>query len=87
MTPDYFALDEDVTISEAITALQRRSEDFEMAFYLYVVDSRNHLLGVVSLRQLLLNAPSTPLRKIMITDVIKVSSDTDQEEVAYRGDL
>ena len=82
MTPDYFALDEDVTISEAITALQRRSEDFEMAFYLYVVDSRNHLLGVVSLRQLLLNAPSTPLRKIMITDVIKVSSDTDQEEVA-----
>ncbi len=82
MTPDYFALDEDVTISEAITALQRRSEDFEMAFYLYVVDSRNHLLGVVSLRQLLLNPPSTPLRKIMITDVIKVSADTDQEEVA-----
>jgi magnesium transporter len=82
MTPDYFALDEDVTVSEAITALQRRSEDFEMAFYLYVVDSRNHLLGVVSLRQLLLNSPSTPLRKIMIGDVIKVSTGTDQEEVA-----
>ena len=82
MTPDYFALEEDVTVSETITALQRRSEDVEMAFYLYVVDSRNHLLGVVSLRQLLLNSPSTPLRKIMITDVIKVSADTDQEEVA-----
>jgi magnesium transporter len=82
MTPDYFALDEDVTVSEAITALQRRSEEFEMAFYLYVVDSRNHLLGVVSLRQLLLNSPSTPLRKIMIGDVIKVTTDTDQEEVA-----
>jgi magnesium transporter len=82
MTPDYFALDEDVTVSEAITALQRRSEEFEMAFYLYVVDQRNHLLGVVSLRQLLLNQPSTPLRKIMINDVIKVATDTDQEEVA-----
>ncbi len=82
MTPDYFALEEDVTVSEAITALQRRSEEFEMAFYLYVVDSRNHLLGVVSLRQLLLNPPSTPLRKIMISDVIKVTTDTDQEEVA-----
>ncbi len=82
MTPDYFALDEDVTVSEAITALQRRSEEFEMAFYLYVVDSRNHLLGVVSLRQLLLNSPSTPLRKIMISDIIKVMTDTDQEEVA-----
>jgi magnesium transporter len=82
MTPDYFALDEDLTISEAITALQKRSEEFEMAFYIYVVDMRNHLLGVVSLRQLLLNPPSTPLRKIMIGDVIKVTTDTDQEEVA-----
>jgi len=82
MTPDYFALDEEMTVSEAVTALQRRSEEFEMAFYLYVVDSRNHLLGVVSLRQLLLNSPSTPLRKIMISDVIKVTTDTDQEEVA-----
>ena len=82
MTPDYFALEEDVTVSEAITALQRRSEEFEMAFYLYVIDSRNHLLGVVSLRQLLLNSPSTPLRKIMISDVIKVTTSTDQEEVA-----
>ena len=82
MTPDYFALDEEMTVSEAITSLQRRSEEFEMAFYLYVVDLRNHLLGVVSLRQLLLNSPSTPLRKIMISDVIKVTTDTDQEEVA-----
>jgi magnesium transporter len=82
MTPDYFALEEEITVSEAITSLQRRSEEFEMAFYLYVVDSRNHLLGVVSLRQLLLNSPSTPLRKIMISDVIKVNTDTDQEEVA-----
>lgn len=82
MTPDYFALDENVTVAEAITALQRRSEEFEMVSYLYVVDSRNHLLGVVSLRQLLLSPPSTPLRKIMIGDVIKVATDTDQEEVA-----
>src|ERR1051326_4411350 len=82
MTPDFFALDEDLTVSEAATVLQRRSEEFEMAFYIYVVDSRNHLLGVVSLRQLLLNPPSTPLRKIMIGDVIKVTTDTDQEEVA-----
>src|SRR3989442_2954635 len=82
MTPEYFALDEDVTVSEVIDELQKRSEEFEMTFYLYVVDSRNHLLGVVSLRQLLLNPPSTPLRKIMIGDLIKVTTDTDQEEVA-----
>jgi len=41
-----------------------RSRD---VFYGYVVDARNHLLGVISLRQLLLNSPSTPLKKIMST--------------------
>ncbi|MCC6743927.1 MAG: magnesium transporter [Acidobacteria bacterium] len=82
MTPDFFALGEDVTVSEAITALQKRSEDLEMSFYVYVVDGRNHLLGVVNMRQLLLNSPSTPLRKFMSTDVIRVTTATDQEEVA-----
>jgi magnesium transporter len=53
-----------------------------MSFYVYVVDERHHLVGVVSLRQLLLNTPSTPLKKIMSTDVIKATTSTDQEEVA-----
>ena len=60
MTTNYFALEEEVTVSEAITALQRRSEEFEMVFYVYVVDQRNHLVGVVSLRKLL----TTPLRRL-----------------------
>ncbi len=82
MTPDFFALHEDITVSQAVAALQRRSEELEMSFYVYVVDERNHLVGVVSLRQLLLNSPSTPLKKIMSSDVIKVTTSTDQEEVA-----
>jgi len=82
MSPDVFALGEELTVAEAIAAVQKRGEEFEMAFYLYVVDVRSHLLGVVSLRQLLLNSPSTPLKKIMSTDVIKVRVSTDQEEVA-----
>jgi magnesium transporter len=82
MTPEFFALGGDVTVAEAVAALQRRSEDLEMSFYVYVVDDRSHLLGVISLRQLLLNTPSTPLKKIMSTDVIKVRTSTDQEEVA-----
>jgi magnesium transporter len=82
MTPDFFALEEEVTVSEAITALQRRSEEFEMVFYLYVVDKRDHLVGVVSLRRLLTTPPSSQLRRIMATDVISARVDTDQEEVA-----
>jgi magnesium transporter len=82
MNPNVFALREDLSVGEAIATLQRKSDELEMVFYVYVVDDRHHLVGVVSLRQLLLNPPSTPLRKIMSTDVISVDTSTDQEEVA-----
>src|SRR5438067_2654213 len=81
MNPKVFALSEDMTVAESITALQG-SRDVEMVFYLYVVDGRRHLVGVASLRRLLLVPPSTPLKRIMTTDLISVRADTDQEEVA-----
>ncbi|MFL6278577.1 MAG: magnesium transporter, partial [Vicinamibacterales bacterium] len=81
MNPKVFALAEDITASEAITALQG-SRDVEVVFYLYVIDARRHLVGVVSLRRLLLVAPDTPLKRIMTTDLISVRADMDQEEVA-----
>ena len=81
MNPSVFALNEDLTVGEAITALQS-SRDVEMVFYLYVVDARRHLVGVTSLRRLLLVSPETPLKRIMTPEVISVRVDTDQEEVA-----
>ena len=81
MNPTVFALSEDQTAGEAIQALQG-SREVEMVFYLYVVDERRHLVGVVSLRRLLLVAPETPLQRIMTTDLISARVDTDQEEVA-----
>ena len=82
MTPDVFALNEELTVGEAVSAIQKASNDIELVFYLYIIDDRNHLVGVISLRQLLLVPPTTPLRKIMSSDVISVSTETDQEEVA-----
>ncbi len=81
MNPKVFALAEDMTAGEAITALQG-SRDVEVVFYLYVIDVRRHLVGVVSLRRLLLVSPDTPLKRIMTTDIISVRVDMDQEEVA-----
>ena len=81
MNPNVFALAEDLTAGESITALQN-ARDVEMVFYLYVVDERRHLVGVVSLRRLLLVPPDTPLKRIMTTDVYSARVDTDQEEVA-----
>ena len=81
MNPNVFALREDLTVGEAITEMQIH-RDVEMVFYLYVVDERKHLVGVVSLRRLLLVSPETPLKRIMTADLISARADMDQEEVA-----
>ena len=82
MVPDFIALKEDVTAGEAIASLQKEHSDVEMAFYLYVVDEYGKLVGVSSLRQLVVVAPDTPLKEFMSTDVFSVQTDMDQEEVA-----
>jgi len=81
MNPRVFALSEDTTSGEAVAKLQQAGGK-ELFFYVYVIDDRNHLVGVVSLRRLLLVAPSAKLKDIMTSDVISVGIDSDQEEVA-----
>lgn len=82
MIPDFIALKEDMAAREAIEALQKEHVDVEMPFYLYVVDEYSRLVGVSSLRQLVVVPPNTPLKEFMATDVFSVTTDTDQEEVA-----
>ncbi|MBP9144533.1 MAG: magnesium transporter [Thermoanaerobaculia bacterium] len=84
MDPDFFALAEGETVQAAIAAIQQK-RDLEMIFYLYVVDRDSHLVGVTSLRQLLLSRPVQTLGEIMQKSVIKLHVDTDQEEVAAQA--
>lgn len=81
MTPEVFHLNESFTAEEAIEKI-REAVDTEMVFYIYVVDERNHLIGVISLRKLIVVAPKTKLRNILSEEVISVHPETDQEEVA-----
>ncbi|MDT8419147.1 MAG: magnesium transporter [Desulfuromonadales bacterium] len=81
MSTDVFSLDQSLTVRQSIEALQEAT-DVEMVFYVYVTDDHNHLVGVLSLRQLLTVPPSTLLSDIMTTDVMRVRTDTDQEVVA-----
>jgi len=81
MSTDVFSLEQEITVKEAIESLQS-SEDYEMVFYVYVTDEHNHLVGVLSLRQLLTVPPGTKLSEIMSTNVMRVRADMDQEEVA-----
>jgi len=82
MVPDFIALSEDVTARDAIESLQKEHSEVEMPFYLYVVDDYGKLVGVSSLRQLVLVPPDTPLKDFMATDVFSVQTSMDQEEVA-----
>ena len=82
MLPDFIALAEDTTAKEAIESLQKEHLDVEMPFYLYVVDRYDKLVGVISLRQLVVVPHETTLRDFMTTDVFSVQTDMDQEEVA-----
>ncbi len=81
MTPDFFALNDSVAVQDAIDSV-RQHFDVEMVFYLYVTDSEGKLVGVISLRQLLLAQPNDTLRKVMNTRVVSVQTDTPQEQVA-----
>jgi magnesium transporter len=81
MSPEFVAVPEDMTVAQAIDHI-RKSVSEERAFELYVVDDHDHLVGVVPLRRLLTADPSTPVRTIREEDVVTVSPDTDQEEVA-----
>ena len=83
MSPDFLAMEKNLEVSEAIQKVQQLSEEAEMAFYIYVVDENNKLEGVLSLRQLLMNAANKQLSNIMETDVVAVVPETDQEEVAH----
>ncbi len=81
MNTEFFSLPEETTVGEAISSL-RQLGDIEMVFYLYVTDGEGDLVGVTSLRQLLLADPSDTLGSIMNGSVIRVTTETDQEEVA-----
>lgn len=80
MSTHYFALDKETTAGEAIAALQK-AEDVD-AFYVYVINEYGHLVGVLSLRQLVRTPPTRQLKEIMIPDVISVTPGAGQDEVA-----
>src|SRR5436305_2699922 len=82
MTPEVLSLSQELTVEEALVYLRQHSAHLEMIYYLYVVDSDKRLVGVVSLRELVVAEPTTRLQELMDRDVIKVTTDTDQEEVA-----
>jgi len=81
MSPNVVAVHEAATVAQAIEHI-RKSKSGDDAFYVYVVDDHDHLVGFVPLHRLLTADPRTPIHAIRNADVESVAVDTDQEEVA-----
>ena len=82
MTTEYAAIYEDFTVKDAFSHLRLVAADIEIIYYMYVIDKDEQLKGVVSIRDLLAANPSAKVADVMDTDLVTVSPDTPQEDVA-----
>ena len=83
MALEFVAVRAASTVREAIETLRTKREEVENVYYIFVVDQSNRLVGVVSLKDLILEPPERLIREIMNSEVISVSVDRDQEEVYH----
>jgi len=81
MSPSFVAVPEGVSVGQAIENI-RKSRTGDDAFYVYVIDEHEHLVGLVPLHRLLTTDPTTSIHAIRNEDVQSVTVDTDQEDVA-----
>jgi magnesium transporter len=82
MTTEYVAVHEGLTAQQCIEELRRMEPDAESIYYVFVTDGEDHLKGVLSLRDLIVAKPDTPIGSIMIREVIALRLDDSAEEVA-----
>ncbi|MEB3170859.1 MAG: magnesium transporter [Synechococcaceae cyanobacterium] len=82
MTTEYIDLKEFHSAAQALEIVRRRARDTETIYSLYVTDASRHLTGMLSLRDLVTADPEQRLGDVMTREVVKVSTDAEQEEVA-----
>lgn len=83
MTTEYVRLQEGLTVGQALEKIRLSDRDKETIYYAYVTDNNRKLVSVVSLRQLLFTIPDVLIGEIASQRVVKVRTDTPQEEVAH----
>src|SRR5439155_8690701 len=82
MTTDYAWLPANITVAEALERLRLQAPDRETIYYVYVLDDQRRLLGVVSLRDLILSSRHAVLRDIMEKETLAARVSDDREQVA-----
>ena len=84
MSPRYAQLHDNMSVAEALSYLRHQAiEHVETVYYVYVLDSTRRLIGVSSLRELFVSAPTLQIKDVMRTDFIKATDDMDQETLSH----
>lgn len=81
MTTEFVTLDQNLTVAEALERIRKVFSDLEVIYYVYVVNQEKHLLGVASLRNLLLADPNLTLEQLMYRAVKKVKVSDSKKKV------
>lgn len=81
MTTQFVSMESDATVRETISVLRDLPEDFPTVHYVYAVDDYGKLVGVLSMRTLVLSADDAPLADIMYSDLITVTPDVEEDQV------
>ena len=82
MTTEYITFSSSITAEQAIDQLREQAPSAETIYYLYVIDETEHLLGVLSLRELIIADPRTIVKDIMHTKIVTVSDHDNDQKVA-----
>lgn len=82
MTTEYAMLPQSLTVADALAKLRLQAPNKETIYYIYITDDERRLLGILSLRELIMSKPGTVLQNIMQTQVISVHHEQKVEEVA-----
>jgi len=82
MTTEFVAVPAELSAAATIDRLRELEPDAETIYYVYVVDPESRLVGVLSLRDLIVAPPTTPIGEVMIDEPVAVEVTADRDDVA-----
>jgi len=82
MTTEFIALPATLSVGEVLERMRQLAPSADMIYYIYLVDAAGALVGVLSLRSLIVESPSTPVAEVMLTRPVSAQADDSLEECA-----
>jgi Mg/Co/Ni transporter MgtE len=83
MTTDYVSMPETATVESTIDLIKKQTREYDVIPYIYIVDDKNHLRGVTTVRRLLFADPKDPVTKTAFEKTLHVYLNYSAKEIAY----